>query len=240
MLSYFTKNLWGYEKLTPPPKNLPKQIKTFYLTDDINYKDSLLKAGWDVVIINDEYKKITDQKTRRKIISEINCFPSKFIDEINNFDFVFVSDSNIDSLWDKYSDFVSKCKKDKCLFLVHGWYAGIRNTIRLECEKSMQRRWEYDHENIRKSSEKYLNEIKSLGIDETTIPVYSAKYFGWNIKHPMYETISKKFYEEYMNHLQGNIILSYLSVIYSDYTFSYEYKKDENPSGKINKHNFSS
>jgi hypothetical protein len=238
MKIYFTKNLWGYEKITGPPTNISKDMKTVYLTDDSSKKQELLSLGWNYVEIITKYKDVNDFKTRRQIISEINCFPSKFINEITDFEFVFVTDSNIVEIWDMYDDFVKKSFSDKCLYMVHGWYTGDRNTIKSECENSMQHRWKYDHENIKKSSEKYINEIKSMGIDEKSIPVYSAKYFGWNVKHPMYDTISKKFYEEYMNHLQGNIILSYLSVIYSNYVFSYEYEVEKNPNGKINSHNF--
>lgn len=238
MKVYFTKNLWGYEKITGPPTNISKDMKTVYLIDDSSKKQELMSLGWDYVEIITKYKDINDFKTRRQIISEINCFPQKFISSIDNFDFIFVNDSNIVETWDMYSDFVNKSPNNKCLFMVHGWYDGTRNTIKSECSNSMQQRWKYDHDNIKNSTERYIEEIKSNSIDVNSIPIYSAKYFGWNIKHPMYDSISNKFYEEYMNHLQGNIILSYLSFLYPEYIFSYEYIPSKNPNGKINSHNF--
>jgi hypothetical protein len=71
---------------------------------------------------------------------------------------------------------------------------------------------------------RYRKEIESLGVDFNEVPIISAKYFGWNLNHESYEKISKTFYEEYCNHLQGNIILSYLKVIYNNDIFTYNIK----------------
>ena len=54
-------------------------------------EDSALK-------VIDDYKNIQDSQARRRIISEINCFPQKYIPDLGKFDKVFITDSIIDSI----------------------------------------------------------------------------------------------------------------------------------------------
>jgi hypothetical protein len=236
MNAYITKNLWGYEQLNPAPKLLDDNFFKFYITDDVNSKEYLLNNGWNDVIIIENYKDVVNLKERRKIISEINCFPGKYIENLNNFEKVFSVDSNVISLWNEFLKFTNSCPEDKCLYITSGWYAGSRNTIISELNASNQSRWSYDYESMKHSVDNYKNEIENLKIDFNSIPVISAKYFGWNLNHPSYEIISKKFYDEYCNHLQGNIILSYLSSIYKNDTF--EYRISNYSGGEISSHKF--
>lgn len=236
MKAYVTKNFWGYEHLNPSPKLLDNTFFKYYITDDLNSKEYLLNNGWDEVIILENYKGVTDLKERRKIISEINCFPGKFIQNLNKYDKVFNIDSNVISLWDEFLDFTNYSPSDKCLYITSGWYNGDRNSIISELNESNQSRWMYDYENMKNSTIRYQTEIENMGGDFFSIPVISAKYFGWNINHPLYETISNHFYNEYCNHLQGNIILSYLSSIYKDNVF--EYKLSNYDGSKISSHKF--
>ena len=106
-----------------------------------------------------------------------------------------------------------------------------------ELLESNQDRWSYDYENMKTSTMRYKTEIENMNIDFFSVPVISAKYFGWNLNHPLYEIISEHFYDEYCKHLQGNIILSYLSSIYKDNTF--EYKISNYNGGELSSHNFS-
>ena len=236
MKAYITKNLWGYEELNPAPQLLDDTFFKFYITDDANSKEQLLNNGWDDVIIIENYKDITNLKERRRIISEINCFPGKYIENLNNFEKVFNVDSNVTSLWYDFLKFTNSCPEDKCLYITSGWYEGHRNTILSELNASNQNRWSYDYESMKLSTQNYKSEIENLGIDFNSIPVISAKYFGWNLKHPEYETISNHFYKEYTKHLQVNIILSYLSSIYKTYTF--EYKILNYNGGELSSHKF--
>jgi hypothetical protein len=236
MNAYITKNFWGYEELNPPPNSLTSEFVKFYITDNYDSADILKNIGWDEVIIVTNYQDIIDVKTRRRIISEINCFPQKYIKELDNFNKVFVVDSNVIELWDEFLDFTSSSPSHKCLYVTSGWYSGERNTIMSELKHSNQKRWEHDYEHMKLAVNCYKNKIESLGVSFNNVPVISAKYFGWNLKHESYEKISKSFYEEYCNHLQGNIILSYLKIIYNDDIFNYIIKNCE--SGKLSKHKF--
>jgi hypothetical protein len=232
---YLTKNFWGYEKLLPPPQKISDKLKTVYLTDDENNRQILLDLGWDMVKVVEDYKEITDKLKRRLIISEINCFPIKFVPELADEEFIFLCDSNIETIWPNYFDFVDNCTSDKCLFLTTKWYKGNRDNIISECESSNSPRWGDYFNDIVKSKDEYVKIITEMGIDVNTISVASAKYFGWNIKHEKYNEISNTFFNEYKKHIQGNIILSYLSVIFNNFTYIYD---GDNIGGSVARHNF--
>jgi hypothetical protein len=44
-LAYCSFNLFGYEHITPPPKNLPKEFITFYVTDSVENVNESEKLG---------------------------------------------------------------------------------------------------------------------------------------------------------------------------------------------------
>ena len=47
---YLTMNLFGYEKLTPPPELLPKNLTTCYITDNDEIAKQAKKLGWDMCL----------------------------------------------------------------------------------------------------------------------------------------------------------------------------------------------
>jgi hypothetical protein len=236
MNAYVTKNFWGYEQLNPSPQLLDNTFFKYYITDNLDSKDYLLNNGWNDVIIIDDYKNIQDLQARRRIISEINCFPQKYIPDLGKFDKVFITDSNVVVLWDEFLKFTNSCQDDKCLYVTSGWYDGERNSIDSELHVSDQGRWDYDYESMKSSVERYRVEIKNKEINFNDIPVISAKYFGWNLKHPLYKTISEHFYDEYSNHLQGNIILTFMSGLYKNNVFNYH--TNDYSGSSLNNHNF--
>lgn len=59
-----------------------------------------------------------------------------------------------------------------------------------------------------KSFNKYLELFEEKKINPFECKVVSAKYLGFNIQHKNKTQISNFVYDEYMNHLQGNIIFS--------------------------------
>ena len=238
MKNYFlVKNFFSYEKVVAPPINLPKNLISVYVTD--NEENYLLakELGWDIVKKTDLFLDVYDNFERRKCVAFINSFPIKVVPEIEDANFIFICDSNIVRLWDLYNDFVNSCDDNYSLFVISGWYSGIRDNIEKECHIScLNERWSYNHDQIRNSTQKYIKELLDKKIDLNTLSVVSAKYFCWNLKNQDYEFLSEILYKEYCENLQGNIILTYMSGIYSDKIFNYHCK---DYSGAIlNAHNF--
>jgi hypothetical protein len=92
---FLVKNLFNYEKVIPPPTNLPKNFETVYLTDnDINC-ELAKNLGWGIVKKIEQFLNVEDKFERRKIIAFINSFPNRLVPEVLDYKFVFVSDSNI-------------------------------------------------------------------------------------------------------------------------------------------------
>jgi hypothetical protein len=239
MNNYFlVKNFFNYEKVIPPPENLPKNLKSVYVTD--NEENYLLakNLGWDIVKKTDLFLNITDKFERRKCVAYINSFPLKVVPEIDDANFVFICDSNIVRLWDLYENFVNSCDDKYSLFLTSGYYSENRDNILKECyESCLNERWAYNHDQIRNCTQRYIDELLEKKINLNTLSIVSAKYFGWNLKSQDYKFLSEILYEEYCKNLQGNIILTYMSGIYSNKI--YNYHCNDYRGGILNAHNFS-
>jgi hypothetical protein len=238
MKNYFlVKNLFQYEKVIAPPENLPKNLKSVYVTDTDENCLLANKLGWDIVKKTEMFKEIVDKFERRKCIAFINSYPLNIVPEINDADFVFICDSNIIRLWDKYEEFVKNCNIQHALFITSGYYSGLRDNIISECDVSCTvSRWSYNHDKIRSCTVKYVNELTKNKINIETLSVVSAKYIGWNVKHRDYAALSNTLYDEYCENLQGNIILTYISGIYPDKVFNYH--NEDYTGSSLNSHNF--
>jgi hypothetical protein len=238
MNDYFlVKNFFNYEKLISPPKNLPKNLKTVYVTDNENNTELLQNLGWEIVKIVKDFIHLTDLFERRKVISYINSYPLKVVPELIDPRYIFICDSNIDSLWFKYQNFVDTCSDEFALFVTSGYYQNGRDNIDSECIASCnQPRWSYNHNEIRESTNKYKKTLTDAGVNTEQLSIVSAKYIGWNVKHPKYGELSDTLYSEYSVNLQGNIILTYISGLYKN--FVYNYYENDYSGGVVNQHNF--
>jgi len=233
---FLVKNLFNYEKVIPPPTNLPENFQTVYLTDnDINC-ELAKNLGWGIVKKIEQFLNVEDKFERRKIIAFINSFPHKLVPEVLDYKFVFVSDSNIVRLWDEYIVFTQNCSNEFALFVTSGYYSDDRDTIMAECNQSANtERWAYNKNEIIDSTNRYLTELKEKNIDVDNLSVVSAKYIGWNLHHEKYELLSNLLFKEGSENLQGNIILSYMSGIYSNDIYNYNTKNYSG--GILNEHN---
>lgn len=218
---FLVKNLYGYEIVIPPPTNLPENLITYYVTDNETDALKAKNLGWNYVYVTKKFLEITDKFERRKSVAYINSFPHEFIYDTIKYDLIFICDSHIITLWSNYSDFISKCDKKYALFLTNGYYKQSRNTITSEIIHSNRKRWDYNYDKIKLNGDLYVNHLNELGINLNDLGVCSAKYIGWNPSHESYSLLTNKLYEEYTKHLQGNIILTYLSGIYKKDTFVY-------------------
>jgi hypothetical protein len=235
---FLVKNLYNYEKVISPPTNLPNNFVTVYLTDnDTNY-ELAINLGWEIVKKTEEFLDIDDKFERRKIISYINSFPHKLVSEVLDYNFVFICDSNIITLWDEYVNFTNKCSSEYALFVTSGYYSGSRDTIINERDVSANMgRWSYNHNEIINSSNDYIQKLNDNNVDITKLSIVSAKYIGWNLKHEKYNFLSEMLYSEGCKHIQGNIILTYMSGLYPN--IIYNYRSNNYNGGHLNSHNYS-
>jgi hypothetical protein len=232
----FTKNLFGYEHIIPPPSNLPDNMHTLYLTDSESNKELALSMGWDEVIVTHEFSHITDNFGRRSSIGYINSHPHKFIKNILDYNFVFMIDSNVQSFWVGYDDFVSSCSNEHALYVTTRYYpVGIDN-LHHELIRSNQDRWRYNFSEIKNSTEFYMEDLQKDGVDVDNLNICSAKYFGWNPHHKMYLFLTNFMYSEHKKHIQGNIVLTYLLGKYPNYIFNY--KNNQYVGGSLTAHNY--
>jgi hypothetical protein len=233
---FLVKNLFNYEKVIPPPTNLPEIFETIYLTDNDVNCELAKNLGWKIVKKIEQFLSVQDKFERRKIIAFINSFPHRLVPEVLDYKFVFVSDSNIVRIWDEYINFTQSCTEKFALFVTSGYYSDGRDNIMAECNQSANiERWDYNKNQIIDSTNRYLEELNKSNIDAETLSVVSAKYIGWNLHHEKYELLSNLLFKEGNENLQGNIILSYMSGIYSNYIYNY-YTKNYS-GGILNEHN---
>lgn len=233
---FLVKNLFNYEKVIPPPTNLPENFVSVYLTDNDVNCELAKNFGWGIVKKAEQFISVEDKFERRKIIPFINSFPHKVVPEVLDYKFVFVSDSNIVRLWDEYITFTETCSLEFALFVTSGYYSDERDTIMAECNQSANtKRWAYNKNQIIDSTNRYLIELKEKNIDVNNLSVVSAKYIGWNLHHEKYELLSNLLFKEGSENLQGNIILTYMSGIYANDIYNYNTKNYSG--GILNEHN---
>jgi hypothetical protein len=235
--AFFVKNLFNYETIIAPPVNLPSHMHSIYLTDSSANAERALTLGWKEVIVTTQFSNLEHKQHRRLSIAYINAYPGKFVPNAERFDLFFVSDSNILRLFDEYIDFVNSCNDQYCLFVTSGWYHGQRDNILSELVASLaQPRWSYFHQSMRVRVEEYCEFFKQQSKNVYQVSVCSAKYFGWNLKHPYYLQLSTEYYNEHLLHLQGNITLSYLKERHPQLV--QEHKLIAVSNGAVSNHNF--
>lgn len=233
---FLVKNLFNYEKVIPPPTNLPENFVTVYLTDNDVNCELAKNLGWKIVKKIEQFLTVQDKFERRKIIAFINSFPHKLVPEVLDYKFVFVSDSNIVRIWDEYINFTESCTEKSALFVTSGYYSDEQDTIMAECNQSANtERWAYNKNEIIYSTNRYLIELKEKNIDVNNLSVVSAKYIGWNLHHEKYEMLSELLFKEGTQNLQGNIILTFMSGMYPDVIYNYNTKNYSG--GILNEHN---
>ena len=233
---YLTMNLFGYEKLTPPPKSLPENLTTCYITDDENISNQAKELGWDIIKKTNSFNDVTEKLDKRISVARIKCFPGEFVPEVKDFKFVFICDSNISKIRGDYKTFIDSCTEDKCLFLTSGYNKGNRDNMMSELMASKQPRWSYNYDGMLTSTERYVKELENLNIDYKNLSVVSGKYIGWNLNHKSYYGISNKIYNERKINLQGNIILTYISGIFPNEVNNF--KTESWARSVLNTHNF--
>lgn len=233
---YMVKNLFGYEEIASPPLNLPKEIITVYLTDNTEAVDLAKSLGWDLSISTNKFINAQTEKDKRMAVAYINCFPNEFIPNDIEYKLIFISDSDVISLFDDYVNFADKCDESYCLFITSGYYANKKDNIKNELIRSKQERWKNFYRDIEERTTFYLSEFQKINIDYKNVSVSSAKYIGWNPRHEKFSLLSNVLYEEYKKNIQGNIVLSYLKKIYPEIILDYYTENYRNGKTRNHKH----
>ena len=106
---FFVKNFFNYEKIIPPPKNLPKNLITVYVTDSDKNAETAKSLGWEITKVLNEHTNITDSFEKRKLVAFINSYPLKVVPELENPRYIFICDSNISKIrkWARESMYVT-------------------------------------------------------------------------------------------------------------------------------------
>jgi len=84
-LAYCSFNLFGYEHITPPPKNLPKEFITFYVTDSVENVNESEKLGWKHGVLFEKFKEETDKFKKRIDVSYLKIYFDEILPDIKNF-----------------------------------------------------------------------------------------------------------------------------------------------------------
>ena len=218
---YLVKNLFEYEKVTPPPLNLPENMITVYVTDSEENSFEAKRLGWNYSTVTKKFSDASSAAEKRMAVAYINCFPHNFIEQDVKHDFIFVSDSNILSLFNNYRFFVEQCSYDHCLFVTSGYYRNEDDNIKSELGRSDQERWKVFYRDIKSRTRFYLSEFKRKDIDYKKVRVSSAKYIGWDSGHKEFYFLSNFLYNEYSKNIQGNIVLSYIKTMYPEIVKDY-------------------
>jgi hypothetical protein len=211
------KNLFNYDPISAPP-HTDLEISKVYICDSEESKCQAISNGWTNVLITKQFINATTPKEKRNAIAYLNTFPEKVFPELAEYDIIFICDANIIDFDSDYNRFIHESIKshDSALFITSGYYT-VDNSIQKELERSLcVSRWSYDSENMKISMKDY-----SCVCDINSIPVVSAKYIGWNIKHSSKTKIAQWVYNEYLKHLQGNIIFSMCIPMFPDEIFHF-------------------
>jgi len=229
MNAFVVKNLWNYESVNPVPKGM--EMDTYYITDSEKNRIEALNKGWDYACNISQFKKERDLLKRRSIIGFINCYPEMVCEQLKDYDKIFVTDSNILNLPSNYNDFVFASTDDKACYLTSGYYEQIghkfEDNILMELERSVNSRWSYNTDAMIRATNYYIHLLQDAGINHTELSVSSAKYIGWNLKHPKRQEIADFVTAEYEKHLQGNIIFTFVYAYWKDYVLNFRFLNDD-------------
>lgn len=202
-------NLNNYDPLIAPPfdKNI-FDIKTFYITSNVEDVDTLKNLGWDNIIIESYDARVQHLPFNTKLL-DYKLYPEKIFPELLNYEILINIDANVKKLSDIFLNEWIHSIEDKSILLDNMYYGcGIENSLELEFSRSRQERWKKSWNNMEEAKKRYVND----GFNLNNIKVCSAKYVIINMKNKIKNNYIWNFLDqEYKTHLQGNIIYAIAS-----------------------------
>lgn len=234
-IAFVTFNFFDYEHILPVPKGVPEYMDTIYLTDTEQNKDSALKAGWQNAFVIKDFVSVEDSFGKRKVIGAIKAYPEQFLEELKEYDKVFLTDPNTLVLDSRYQDFVESADDKYTLYVTSGFWRNNPDNLKFGLELSVaQARWRYNADAMIESVKKYSEDLKKRGLKSP--PLVSARFIGWNMAKKNTNEVVKEYYYESQIHLQAELTLTYLSAKYpNDISVYRNLKYDgENIGHKIN------
>lgn len=233
-IAYINRNLWDYDEVNRVPDFLSGLVDFIYITDSVHKGELALKLGWSKYIIYNI--QVTNNSGRRQIIRDLTYQIEDVIPELQEYDKIFICDSNIIRHPSWYKEFFDMSDDSLCLYITKDYYKGERNTLGEEYKESLKlARWSEYSRNLKDCFCSYSELLNEMGINVSDIPVYSAKYIGWNLRHPMYKDMKKTLLEVGHKCFQGNILLSVIAKFYKEHTLHYSVKNNLG-NGKLSRH----
>jgi len=215
------KNFFSYDPVVAKPE-LPKGVDGIYITDNEEDQKKALSLGWNKAFLVTQFLTVIDPLRKREIIALMNCYPETVVSELLAYDYVFICDSNVVKLDSNYQVFLDQASSNYALYVTSGWYRGDENNITRELVRSLANsRWSYNFNEITSCYQTYVQLLDRVGLNPGQCPVVSAKYIGWNLRHPTKKTIADFVYGEYMKHLQGNITISVTAKLFPNDVYHY-------------------
>lgn len=218
-IAFLTFNFFDYEYVHPVPKGVPEYMETVYLTDTIINTNLAIESGWQSVFCVRDFVHITDNFEKRRAVGAIKAFPEKYIEGLNEYDKIFMTDPNTLVLDSNYQKFVESFDDKYTLCTTTGYWKQTGMLFELNMSIN-QSRWQY---NVKAMTEAYNRYVKELGeYGALKCPIVSARCIGWNMKNKKSNTLAELYLQESLLHVQGNMILTYLYNKYPDKVLAYD------------------
>ena len=217
-IAFLTFNFFDYEHIHPVPKGVPEYMETVYLTDTERNKDLALKAGWQKAFVIKNFISREDGFEKRKAIGAIKAYPEVYVNELNDYDKIFMTDPNTLVLDSNYAKFVESFDDKYTLCVITGYWKQTGMLFELNMSVA-QPRWEYNAEAMKTSYDRYVKELGEYGALKCSL--VSARYIGWNMKNKKSNDLAEVYFKESQIHVQGNMILTYLYAKYPNDVFAY-------------------
>ncbi len=217
-IAFMTFNFFDYEYVLPVPKGVPEYMETVYLTDTIENAGLAVEAGWKEVFCVRDFVHIADNFGKRRAIGAIKTFPEAYVQELGEYDKIFMTDPNTLVLDSNYSKFVESFEDKYTLCITTGYWKQTGMWFELTMSLG-QPRWQYNAKEMTDAYNRYVKELGEYGA--LKCPLVSARYIGWNMKNKKTNDLAQIYLQESNAHIQGNMILTYLYAKCPDMIFAY-------------------
>jgi hypothetical protein len=211
---YLSYSLGGYDGVRGPPRFLPPEIYSVFVTDKEEAAVAARRLGWNASHFISVPPDV-DPLELRRLVCEVRFRP-ELTPPLRECSFVHVVDASVIELSTSWRTCLSKLQSDRALLVTTGYYEGERDDIEVELHESVvQERWRYNWDAMTQRTREYQDMLeKATGTARATVA--SAKFIVWNMHHRRRTEIADWLLEEAGIHLQGNIYMSVAARLFPD------------------------